>query len=278
MIKTSCFSQPIFNPKTVESTDKDSIHFEKLYCKFPTMVVKDDAEESGFKRIDNPRYKKPAHYNMDNPTRNDSLKRSRDKAFDIALCNDFKYFITFTLDEKKISRYDTTEISRKLKNWLDNKVRRNNFKYIIFPEYHKKENENGQQAIHFHGLCNGDLTLTDSNHYTKKMQKIYNCDDWCFGYSTVIGFTGSKLKIVHYVMKYITKENHKIFGKFYYSGGKGLVRDYPASYSNEDFLSFAGEEYTIPSANMSVKYRNIALDNDTDNLEDVDIDCAIYHK
>lgn len=101
--------------------------------------------------------------------RNDSVKRAIDKAFEIGLANDFKYFVTLTLDKTKIDRYDRELIYPKLRNWLSNKVQRNNMDYILFPEYHKLEAGQDECAIHFHALINADnLDLIDSGKKTKK--------------------------------------------------------------------------------------------------------------
>lgn len=183
-------------------------------------------------------------------TRKDSLKRTKDKAYDISVSNEFDYFITFTLDKEKIDRYEKNQILKKFKKWLNNQVSRKNFKYIIFPEYHK------DKAIHFHGLCSGNIELHDSGKKTAAGQIIYNSDSWSFGFSSVIKLEGSYDRVVNYVMKYITKDNEKIFGKYYFAGGKGLKREVPTIYTNIDWNEVDGKVYHIPQASISVKYLN----------------------
>lgn len=180
--------------------------------------------------------------------RTDSIKRARDKAIEICYANKFDYFITFTLDGQKIDRYDHREVLKKVNQWLSNKVRRNGLKYIIFPEYHK------DGAIHFHGLCSGDLNLLDSGKKTKAGQVIYNADSWKLGFSTVVKLEEPYARVVNYIAKYITKDNQKVFGKYYLSGGKGLVREVPTIYSNVDFVSVDARIYHIPNSGLSVKY------------------------
>ena len=53
-------------------------------------------------------------------TRDDSLKRAKDKIFDIAFVNSslWQYFITLTLDKTKIDRYDKKIINKKLKIYI----------------------------------------------------------------------------------------------------------------------------------------------------------------
>lgn len=76
-----------------------------------------------------------------------SRARARAAVRDIALCNQFDYFITWTLDGSLINRYDADEVKRRVLTFLKNKVHRNGFAYVIVPEFHK------DGAIHFHGLC-----------------------------------------------------------------------------------------------------------------------------
>ena len=81
-----------------------------------------------------------------------SRTRARSKVRDIALCNPFTYFFTWTLSPDEIDRYDAEVVKRKLTTFLRNKTYRNGFRYLLVPELHK------DGAIHFHGLCIlGDL-------------------------------------------------------------------------------------------------------------------------
>lgn len=183
-------------------------------------------------------------------SRSDSLKRTKEKAFDIAMANDFDYFVTFTLDSEKIDRYDKDIVLKKFKKWLQHQVERKNFKYIIFPEYHK------DNAIHFHGLCSGNIKLSDSGKKTKAGQTIYNSDSWKYGFSSIIKLEGSYERVVNYITKYISKDNHKIFGKYYFAGGRGLRREVPTIYTNTEWNEVQGKVYHIPQAGISVKYVN----------------------
>lgn len=93
----------------------------------------------------------------------------------------------------------------------------------------------------------------------KNGQIEFNLSGWKYGFSTVIKLDG-RSAIVRYVTKYITKSNEKILGKFYLSGGKHLKREVPADYLDYDYSSFDGQEYKIPNAGMSVKYKTFNLD------------------
>lgn len=164
-----------------------------------------------------------------------NLQRSQRRAAtalrDLALSNDWQYFVTFTLSADKVNRYDVPSMTRKLNQWLDNRVRRKGLKYIIVPELHK------DGALHYHGLINDCLPAVDSGTISRpgdskprkprsKRQReewladgghvVYNLPDWGYGFSTAIQLYGDKLAAVRYVCKYITKAPKKIAGRWYY--------------------------------------------------------------
>lgn len=262
-IRITCFSKPIFNPNKVEEHDK------KIPINSDTLLYNPFTG-----KVEKLTYWK----NEDKPIRGDSVKRAIDKAFEIGLSNDFHYFLTLTLDEKKIDRYNKALIYKKLRSWLNNRVERNQMDYILFPEYHKTESPDGAKAIHFHALVNAqNLKLKDSGHKTKSGQTIYNLGDWKYGFSTVIELDG-RTAVVRYVMKYISKEeNERIFDRSYLSGGKTLKRKVPEEFINLDYCSFEGEEYYVSQAKMSVKYKTFNLDfevNEFEELEGLSIEMA----
>ncbi|MEG2923879.1 MAG: hypothetical protein RR848_05350 [Oscillospiraceae bacterium] len=235
--KVSCFSKPIFNPYGFE---KRGINSRLSYSQ-----------------------------DTSNECRSDSVKRARDRCFEIAYANDFKYFVTLTLDQSKISRTDLKPIYNALKNWLSNGVQRRDMQYIVCPEYHADGN-----AVHFHGLCNGNLPLVDSGTvivqgYEKPIsikkaarlgldgKTVYNLDNWLYGFSTVIQLDENKDAVAKYILKYITKEQSKIFGKFYFSGGKDLKREVPTEYQNYPYCNFDGDEHEILKGVLAVKYKTL---------------------
>jgi hypothetical protein len=62
-------------------------------------------------------------------------RRARSAVADLAMSNDFRYFVTLTLDPSRVNRYDPAEVVRRLNNWLDNHVRRDGLAYVLVPEY-----------------------------------------------------------------------------------------------------------------------------------------------
>lgn len=233
-IKIACFTRPVFNPYGVEErlTEKqEEIKWQEKLAKL----------RSG---------KKEAR-NKGDVSRNDAIKRARDKAYEIAFANDFEWFVTFTLSPEHIDRYDKEEILRRFKKWLNNTSSRRNMVYLMFPEYHE------DKAVHFHGLISGDLEMRESGHKTTNGQMIYNAMNWTLGFSTAVRLEGQKGQIANYVMKYITKENKRVFGKHYFAGGKGLQREVPTTYENMDIHALEGTYYKIPNAPLGVKYATI---------------------
>lgn len=80
---------------------------------------------------------------------------------------------------------------------------------------------------------------------------------WTLGYSTAIELTGSKDAISLYITKYISKDFKKIFGSFYYAGGKGLIRHPPVILYDTDYFSVNAKEYSVPKANLGINYLSV---------------------
>lgn len=184
-----------------------------------------------------------------------AISRAKAKLRDLALCTKFEYFVTLTTDNRQVNRHDDKAVLDKLKNWLDNNVRRRGLTYVIVPERHK------DGAIHFHGFFNGALEAVWSGtmippaggkprRVSKKKRPqrlsegwrdVFNLPAWSLGWTTAITLYGDYGAAVSYVCKYIGKavqgkNPEKIGGRWYYSGGQlghpeillsdGDIRDY----------------------------------------------------
>ena len=179
-----------------------------------------------------------------------AVRRARAQVRDIARCTPFRWFVTLTLDQNRIDRYDMKAITRHLNRWLDNQVRRKGLAYVLVPERHK------DGAIHFHGFFNDALEAVDSGTISRPGRKapqrprsarqraewleagghpVYNLPGWSWGFTTAIELYGEYDAAVSYVCKYIGKDMEpgaspngddpqlqpaKIGGRWYYSGGK----------------------------------------------------------
>lgn len=167
--------------------------------------------------------------------RTDSLKRARDKIFEMALANDWEYMITLTLNKEEIDRNDPKVVVKKIGTWLHNRAQRQGLKYVVVPELHEKG------GIHLHGLVAGDVKLKHSGTYkidgSKKpvrestlkkkgltvnsegVRDIYNIEDFAYGFTTAAKLDGNKEAVATYMTKYITKDLKMIFGNYYLAGG-----------------------------------------------------------
>lgn len=211
--------------------------------------------------------------------REDNLKRAKEKIFDIAFMNNFDYFVTLTFNDDIVNSKNENEVNRVMRNWLNNMVKRYNFKYLAVPEYHKKYNR-----IHFHLLCSGDLDLIDSGTVmipdrdkpvklstAKKLCKdetqyrtVYNLENWKNGFSTVIEFEKCKdnangtTAIAKYLTKYITKDLTKVLKHYYYAGGH-IEREVPTEYRIVPFESVQAPAIDVKDTELQVKYQTIGI-------------------
>lgn len=205
-------------------------------------------------------------------------RRAKAAVKDLAMSNDFRYFVTLTLDAAQVDRYSVTEVTRKLNNWLDNHVRRDGLAYVLVPERHR------DGAIHFHGLFNGALAVTDSGTIDRGKGKpqrprseaqrarwlaegghvVFNLPAWTLGFTTAIELYGERKRAVNYVAKYIGKQMQpdgsgtlragKIGGRWYYSGG--ALRRPAVSFcdvDSADFSAYDGYEFEIEELGARVK-------------------------
>lgn len=123
-----------------------------------------------------------------------NISRARGRVQEIALCNKWEWFGTFTLDENKQGRFDLPQYVRDLGVWIGNYNRKYNthMRYLIIPEQHK----NG--AWHAHGLLSGVAadSLVINEHGYMDMPYYRNR----FGYISL-----SAVRDTHAVARYITK-------------------------------------------------------------------------
>lgn len=140
-----------------------------------------------------------------------SLSRTKSRIRELALCNNFEYFGTITIDGFFLDRYELTECQNKLKKTLK-KIKRNNndFRYIIITEKHK------DGAYHFHGLFSGlDLELNEYGYY---YSKIFQLELGFNSFSKIRDYN----KTCNYITKYITKDCVKNSHNQLFIRSKGL--------------------------------------------------------
>lgn len=171
---------------------------ERYYAKID--VVTGEKIEKERKEI--PRDKWLPYQEQLNESLRVSATRSKNMVYYLARSNVWDWFVTLTLDEKKIDRYDFSVVSKKVRKWFDNLRQRKSpdMYYLIVPEQHK------DGAWHFHGLIGGckGLSFVDSGKKDVKGKPIYNFEDWKYGFSTATAVEDTE-KVSSYISKYITK-------------------------------------------------------------------------
>ncbi len=166
-----------------------------------------------------------------------NLSRARSTIYELALCNDWEYFFTFTLDPKKYDRSDLKTFHKDLSRFFRKQRERHkiNVKYLLVPEQHK-------DGInwHMHGFLMG-LPEDHLRHFTLgeqlpyyihyKLEKNEPVYDWeayrkKFGFCNLEPICNLEAS-AKYITKYISKsmDNGIIQsnGHLYYSS-QGLNR------------------------------------------------------
>lgn len=178
---------------------------------------------------------KPKREKSDQEDLERARRRARAKVRRLALANEFKWFVTLTIDPSKVDSLDVAAVTRKLNQWCSNQVKRKGLRYILVPEFHQSG------RVHYHGFFSDSLEAVDSGTITgipgakgprkprSKAQRaewleaggkvVYNLPGWSYGFTTAIELYGEYERAVAYVCKYIGKESQKIGGRWYYSGG-----------------------------------------------------------
>lgn len=184
------YSKYIDNYYNIKQLNDDI--YKIIYCKLPIM---------------RPGFEQERKFNKFNKSRNvhdsklaNSIARARTRVFEIAICNDFDYFITLTIDKEKLDRYDLREYIKKLGQFIRN-YRRDygcDIQYLLIPEKHV------DGAWHVHGLIKG----IPADQLKKNEYGYLDWEDYKkrFGYCSI-----DKIKNQEAVSKYITKYIRKSF-------------------------------------------------------------------
>lgn len=144
-----------------------------------------------------------------------SLSRTKSKIFELALCNDWEWFVTLTLNPEYHDRKDLKTYKTKLSTWIKNynRLHKTTIKYLLIPENHK------DGSWHMHGLMMG-VPEEQLHEFTKDEKlpikilvgiahghKIYSWPAYekAFGYITISKIINAE-SVSKYITKYITKD------------------------------------------------------------------------
>ena len=161
-----------------------------------------------------------------------SLSRSRRVLLELALCNRWEWFCTFTIDGLKYDRSVLSVWYKRYSQWLrDQRKKGLEVSYVIVPERHK------DGSWHAHGLMAGNMELI--SFAEERLQGLKVPDklvdggylDWPayrekFGFCS-FGAIKNPVAAGFYVTKYLTKEQDRmvsIVGAKSYYAGQGLNR------------------------------------------------------
>lgn len=163
----------------------------------------------------------------------ESLSRTKRLARELAYCNHWDYFCTFTFDKDKVDRFSLNEVKKKLSKFFHNYVDRHSsdFKYMVIPEHHS------DGAVHFHGLLRNinpkhivvpptiakriNYTLDDKGRKVGgEVVQVPNTPGYLLWTSYKFGYcnispVNNHFGASNYILKYITKEvqNADFIGK-----------------------------------------------------------------
>lgn len=196
-----------------------------------------------------------------------SARRARVAVKDLALCNSFELFATFTF---KANRFNADISRNKLNGWLKRRRKIDkNFQYIIVPELHKRcegciknkikicVHSDRPKALHFHALIHGytgELVRSvwpDGSPMVKKRRKVYNFPNYTLGICEVykIGKTEQdRVRVSFYLLKYIRKEMPCFKNKKRFWSSRGLARPQIIENPEEWYLGI------IPDHMLEVEY------------------------
>ena len=192
-----------------------------------------------------------------------NISRAKNRVFELALCNPWNIFLTFTLDPRKYDRDDLQKFQKDISQFIRNYNRNHslNIKYLLIPEEHKKG------GWHMHGFLMGLpdeylrlFTLSEKlpkyiREKLKSGQAVYEWEPYRkkFGFCD-LEVVKDQFAVSAYVTKYITKDLDRTVREsgahlYYCSQGlsrsvvifrgkanDGLVYDYESDYNSIKWL------------------------------------------
>ena len=253
--------------------------------KYKLVTLKNSVKVAGYEEEKSILYEgnkeeKKNNRNVNDEKLDNSISRSKSKIYEYALCNDFQYFVTLTLDKDKMDRSDVNSYIKKLGQYIRNikKATGQKIEYVLIPERHA-DGENW----HMHGLVRGlkDLRKYDEKENIPKRMKDkikkyreenLNLYEWV-GYSKRFGFNciepiRNKEACSRYITKYISKNLDNDMGiteknkKKYYCS-RGLKK---AKNIKKGVIPTRGIDYDYENEYCKIKWLDENQANDIEQL------------
>lgn len=172
-----------------------------------------------------------------------NISRAKARVYELAMCNEWGYFVTLTLNAENIDRFNLDNAVKRFGEWVSNYNRKYGckLKYLLVPEQHK----NG--AWHFHGLFDGialeslvqnEYGYFDIPYYRKR-----------FGFVSLSAVKDHN-KTASYITKYISKDftasgvevgKHLFYASRGLQGSERLLSGKMDSQTAHDLCTFVNE-------------------------------------
>lgn len=139
---------------------------------------------------------------------NEAFCRAKSMVLQYALCNEWDYFFTGTLDKAKFNRYELDSFQKRLSQFIRDKRKAygTQLSFLLVPEQHK------DGAWHMHGLISGISSLALRRFRPPEPQKLVdsnylNWPDYMqkFGFCS-LGPIRHPVATSFYISKYVSKE------------------------------------------------------------------------
>jgi len=197
-----------------------------------------------------------------------NLSRAKATVKELALCNPWEWFCTFTIDSQKYDRYQLdkyySEFAKFLKKYNERQPMEYKVKYVLIPEQHE------DCAWHIHGIIKGinpnDIYINQNGYLGWKQ------------YEKKFGFISfAKIEDIDrassYILKYMTKDKSKNvseINRHLYYCSKGLNR--AVELYRGSALYHGSWDWEHPDGYCKIKTLDVRKDNISDYMEIYDND------
>lgn len=207
-----------------------------------------------------------------------NISRAKSRVFELAMCNDWEWFITITLDPAKYDRQDLNKFRKDFNRFILNHYRKYGYdvKYLLIPEEHSKG------GWHMHGFIMGlpedamrEFTLQEKLpiYILNKLKDGNTVCEWT-KYRKKFGFNDcepilNKQACSAYVTKYITKDLSRTVKEsgahlYYCSQGLNRAKEIKRGRISQDVQwDFENEYYSTKWLPDGCDISSLFMDNDS---------------